>query len=175
MNVTIQSNFDGTTQRIIAYQDIIDPKSVRKYSYSFITFDTSTYPLILRILTQKKNSEFSISMTSGGLHPTSSQTAFYDSGYTNDCSYKECNLWAFVQPDIFAVYLAFFVVLIIVIICAVYVLFLWKCPERINASKKVNGLDSTPFASTNALLEARTEPAGYFAVDHHIDDDPQTE
>ena len=106
-------------------------------------------------------------MVSNATNPTVSETNFYDTGYTSQCS-DSCSLWDFIRPDIFAVIVVFSVVLIIVIICAIYVLFLWKCPDKCS-SKNIEKLDSTPFASTDALLEARTEPAGYFAVDHHMD------
>ena len=172
LNVSFRSNFDGVSQRILTYQNIISPQVIKDYSYSFINYDLLSQPLIIRILTQKKESELTVEMTSDGLHPTLVETGFFDTEFVNNCPDEECNLWVFVQPDIFAVYLAFFIVLFIVILVTIYVLFLWKCPEKVGSSPRVDGLDSTPFASTSALLEARTEPAGYFAVDHHIDDQP---
>ena len=76
-------------------------------------------------------------------------------------------MWTFIEPDLFVVYVSFIIFIIVVVICAIYVLILWKCPEYVGKQND-NGLDSTPFASARALLEARTEPSGYFKIDHYV-------
>ena len=169
VNVTFDSNFNGDSQRIVVYQDIADPKSIIDYKHTFAQLDTTKNPILIRIFTQHKNSVLSLDVSSGAIHPTKEETAIFTPPLSNACPKPvECNLWHFVSPDMLFVCVIFSIILLLIIIAAIYVLLAWKCPKVVGIEENGQDVDSTPFASTSALLEARTEPAGYFAMDQYL-------
>jgi hypothetical protein len=169
VNLTLKSNFDGKAQRIIFYQDIMIPKSLLDYSYTFATLDTKSHPLLVRILTQKRKSHISLTLTSNGTRPTKEDTGVFIPPSTNVCPEPvNCNLWYFVSPDMFFVCMIFSITLLLIIVATVYVFLAWKYPQVVGIENKAQDHDPTQFASTSALLEARSEPAGYFAMDQYL-------
>lgn len=177
-HISYVSNFDPDQDKVILYQDLYKPSSLYVNGEESFKLGTSRYPTIIRLLIFSHRNENSMQLNMQSESLPYKQEYQFMLTYNRSkvmCPYIEpCDLWRFISLTTLILWIVIIFAVMIVGCLVTHMIVQRTCPQFISAEKNE---EKTPvqFASTNALLEARSEPKGYFAMDPflrpHSDDE----
>ncbi|EAY20561.1 hypothetical protein TVAG_239350 [Trichomonas vaginalis G3] len=165
INVSIKSNADNIDRRFLLYQNYDNPLPALQPNIDF-SLDCVFRPFLLRFLSKGQNSFLSISIAADVALSNNLKTEYREpNNFTKLCDEKECTIWEFMSPNILTLSILFTVLFIFLASVFVYFMMICCCPKFMGDKKSTTG---KPASKKSAILETRSEPEGYFAVDYLI-------
>lgn len=146
--------------QVLAYSNSLRPQAIPSIIDN---------PFLIRFITNSiigsRSSKIDVSFPNNPQYP---DEMFYEpySKVNASCDpTPECNIWIFISPAQLILYIVFFILALALIGGILYATVKKYCPKDVSKPENEKEHDSVKFASVNTLMEARTEPAGYYAMD----------